>query len=413
MSTPITPPGPDVTPPVVSSPAPSGTLPVGTTQATLGVATNEPATCRYGSSPGVAFDTMPTVFTTTGGTAHSSAVGPLTDGGSYTYYVRCRDGAGNVTTSDVVVTFAVAAPPPPDTTPPTVAVTAPAAGATVSGAPHLTATATDAVGVAGVQFLLDGAPVGAEDTTSPYSVSWNTTTAANGPHTLTARARDGAGNTTTSAVVAVTVSQPASTRRSRCLWLQRDRGDRGGGPVVQRQQRHRHVRDLGRWPVRERSRSQRHLDSRAGGQQRGAQRAVHDRGLGAQPGQRRLRDDRHRRDEPGPLPRQRSDQFLHRAAGSALRGGAGCRGLDPRGADVRQRRAAGLRQRRTARTGPNGDAGQRHRGAADRSVDAVRHPELGLLVRHARRGAGLRSRADGGRDPDRHVDADHACPVRT
>ncbi len=209
MSTPITPAGPDVTPPVVSSPAPSGTLPVGTTQATLGVGTNEPATCRYGTSPGVAFDTMPTVFNTTGGTAHSSAVGPLTDGGSYTYYVRCRDGAGNATTSDVVVAFAVAAPPPPDTTPPAVTITAPASGATVSGTTALTATATDAVGVAGVQFLLDGAPVGAEDTTSPYSVSWNTTTAANGPHTLTARARDGAGNTTTSAVVAVTVSQPA------------------------------------------------------------------------------------------------------------------------------------------------------------------------------------------------------------
>ena len=83
-------------------------------------------------------------------------------------------------------------------------------GATVSGDDDpLTATATDAVGVAGVQFLLDGVALGAEDTTSPYSVSWNTTTAANGPHTLTARARDAAGNTTTSAVVAVTVSQPA------------------------------------------------------------------------------------------------------------------------------------------------------------------------------------------------------------
>ena len=58
----------------------------------------------------------------------------MTDGGSYTYYVRCRDGAGNATTSDVVVAFAVAAPPPPDTTPPTVAVTAPAAGAHASGA---------------------------------------------------------------------------------------------------------------------------------------------------------------------------------------------------------------------------------------------------------------------------------------
>ena len=41
---------------------------------------------------------------------------------------------------------------------------------------------------------------------SPYSVTWNTTTATNGAHTLTARARDAAGNTTTSAPVTVNVA---------------------------------------------------------------------------------------------------------------------------------------------------------------------------------------------------------------
>ena len=51
------------------------------------------------------------------------------------------------------------------------------------------------VGVAGVQFLLDNASLGTEDTTSPYSISWNTTTATNGTHTLAAQARDAAGNT--------------------------------------------------------------------------------------------------------------------------------------------------------------------------------------------------------------------------
>ena len=84
--------------------------------------------------------------------------------------------------------------------------TAPANGATVSGTVTLDATASDNVGVAGVQFLLDGTLLGAEDTTSPYSVSWNTTTATNGTHTLTARARDAAGNTTTSTPVTVTVA---------------------------------------------------------------------------------------------------------------------------------------------------------------------------------------------------------------
>jgi len=65
----------------------------------------------------------------------------------------------------------------------------------------VSATASDSVGVAGVQFLLDGVALGSEDTTAPYSVSWNTTTTANGSHSLTARARDAAGNQTTSATV--------------------------------------------------------------------------------------------------------------------------------------------------------------------------------------------------------------------
>src|SRR2546422_1157843 len=62
----------------------------------------------------------------------------------------------------------------------------------------------------GVQFKLDGANYGAEDTTSPYSTSWNTTTVSNGSHTLTAIARDAAGNQTTSSPVTVTVSNSAA-----------------------------------------------------------------------------------------------------------------------------------------------------------------------------------------------------------
>jgi len=62
-----------------------------------------------------------------------------------------------------------------------------------------------------VQFFVDGAAQGAEDTSAPYATAWNTTTVANGTHTLTARARDAAGNATTSAAVAVTVSNADTT----------------------------------------------------------------------------------------------------------------------------------------------------------------------------------------------------------
>ncbi|HTC94526.1 MAG TPA: Ig-like domain-containing protein [Terriglobales bacterium] len=102
---------------------------------------------------------------------------------------------------DVLVTR-----PVPDTTPPTVSLTAPSSGASVSGTISVTANAADNVKVAGVQFLLDGSNLGSEVTTSPYSVSWNTTTVTNGAHTLSARARDAAGNTATAANVAVTVA---------------------------------------------------------------------------------------------------------------------------------------------------------------------------------------------------------------
>jgi hypothetical protein len=100
-----------------------------------------------------------------------------------------------------------------DVIPPTVSLTAPAAG-TVSGNVTVSATASDTVGVVGVQFKVDGVNQGAEDTVAPYSITWNSSTATNGSHTLTATARDAAGNTTTSAGVNVTVTGGISSGTS-------------------------------------------------------------------------------------------------------------------------------------------------------------------------------------------------------
>jgi hypothetical protein len=101
-------------------------------------------------------------------------------------------------------------PPPSDTTPPSIAVLSPAEGATVSGTTTISAGGSDDVGIAGVQFMLDGTNFGGEDTTAPYAMSWDTTAAGNGTYALTARARDAAGNQTTSAAVGVTVSNPGT-----------------------------------------------------------------------------------------------------------------------------------------------------------------------------------------------------------
>ena len=91
-----------------------------------------------------------------------------------------------------------------DTTAPAVSLTAPVDGAHIRRYVVLSATASDDVGVVGVRFLVNGKPVYNEDTKAPYSVTWNTPITT-GTYTLAARARDAAGNVTTSEAVTVTV----------------------------------------------------------------------------------------------------------------------------------------------------------------------------------------------------------------
>ncbi|KQW52750.1 hypothetical protein ASC77_00025 [Nocardioides sp. Root1257] len=146
-------------------------------------------------------------FQRTGGTLTVSTPASANLAPPNYYMVFAVDSNGVPSMARIVKLGAGAAPG--DTTPPTVSVTAPASGATLTGSATLTATAADNVGVAGVRFQVDGADVGSEDTTSPYSLTWASTTVGNGAHTVTAIARDTAGNTTTSTAVPVTVSNSA------------------------------------------------------------------------------------------------------------------------------------------------------------------------------------------------------------
>jgi hypothetical protein len=106
------------------------------------------------------------------------------------------------------------ASPPADTVKPVVSFVAPAADATVSGLVGVTVSASDNVRVVGVQLKIDAVNVGAEAPGPPYSFEWNTTAAANGPHTVTAVARDAAGNSATvdmKVSVSNTVDSPSPT----------------------------------------------------------------------------------------------------------------------------------------------------------------------------------------------------------
>lgn len=101
-------------------------------------------------------------------------------------------------------------PAPGDTQAPSVSVTAPINGATVSGAnATLSANASDNVGVSRVEFYIGSTKVG-EDTSSPYSIVWNSTTVANGNYTVSAKAFDAANNQGTSANVSATVSNSST-----------------------------------------------------------------------------------------------------------------------------------------------------------------------------------------------------------
>ncbi|MBY0539776.1 hypothetical protein K2P56_05125 [Patescibacteria group bacterium] len=92
---------------------------------------------------------------------------------------------------------------------PVVTVTYPTASQTASGTIVLTASSTDNVAVAGVQFKVDGNNFGAEDTSAPYSINLDTTTLVNGAHTVSAVARDTSDNTASSSVINFTVNNVA------------------------------------------------------------------------------------------------------------------------------------------------------------------------------------------------------------
>src|SRR5207244_503372 len=72
----------------------------------------------------------------------------------------------------------------------------------------ISAGAWDDRRVESVQFFVDGNSVGT-DTSEPFSLTWNSTSVANGSHSFTARATDDAGNQTTSDPVSATVGNSA------------------------------------------------------------------------------------------------------------------------------------------------------------------------------------------------------------
>ncbi len=123
--------------------------------------------------------------------------------GSHSLVAKAYDAAGNVGTSSSVA-FSVSNGST-DSTAPTV--TASESGS--SGTITLSATASDNVGVAKVEFYVDGVLKGT-DTATPFTMTLSSSTLTNGSHSLVAKAYDAAGNVGTSSTVSFSVNNAAT-----------------------------------------------------------------------------------------------------------------------------------------------------------------------------------------------------------
>ena len=133
--------------------------------------------------------------------------------GTHTIKATAQDAAGNISSSSIQV--GINAAPSGDVTAPVVSITSPASGSavTVGATISVGVSATDNISVSLVSFSVD-AVLKSSTSSSPYNFSWNTTGAASGTHTLTATAKDAAGNTSSFSIpvtVNAVIIPPATT----------------------------------------------------------------------------------------------------------------------------------------------------------------------------------------------------------
>lgn len=192
----------DTTDPSISSIASSTTA----TTATITWNTDESSDSKvaYGTVTGTytTFSSSPSLVTN-----HSISLSSLISDTTYYFVVVSKDASNNIATSSehtFITTSSV------DITDPTVSLTSPSSGS-VSGNITVSASASDDVAVAGVTFYLDNLPIGSEDVSSPFTISFDTTTKSNGSYTFYAVARDGSNNYATSTGISVTINNSSGS----------------------------------------------------------------------------------------------------------------------------------------------------------------------------------------------------------
>jgi hypothetical protein len=154
---------------------------------------------HYGESPGLYHTSLDT------GPATQASVSGLTPGQTYYFAATAYNGVGESDFSNEVSSVI----PEPDTTPPTVAITAPANGATIPRGTNLTITATAADNVAVTQVIVTVKNSSNQiiktcpDAATPYQCVWAVPSPPHRTYTIEATAEDAAGN---SAVATIQVT---------------------------------------------------------------------------------------------------------------------------------------------------------------------------------------------------------------
>ena len=120
---------------------------------------------------------------------------------SYSYTVTALDAAGNESPLSTALMISTL----PDTQAPTVAITAPAAGATQLTF-QITATANDDLDLSRVEFYADSTLI-ASISSPPFAFNWDSYAVHNGSHIITAKAIDATGNFSTQSVT-INVTNP-------------------------------------------------------------------------------------------------------------------------------------------------------------------------------------------------------------
>src|SRR5207248_1612505 len=130
--------------------------------------------------------------------ASGSLSGTPSLAGSFPFTVQVKDAAGLSASANFSIN--VASPVP------TIAITAPASGATVSGTISVSGTASDSVSISSVQVAVDGGSYSSASDTNNWTFSLNTATLSNGAHSLSAKTTDTAGISATSSAVSINVN---------------------------------------------------------------------------------------------------------------------------------------------------------------------------------------------------------------